>query len=84
MDLWARQLLVDAAAKNRGAVAGDMATLQIIWDRAGHTAAPAAAGQVDAGLRQLGAAASAKDFKRAAAAATALQDTHRGIRTPSG
>jgi hypothetical protein len=34
LDLWARQLLVDAA-KDRMAVAGDMATLQVLWDRAG-------------------------------------------------
>jgi hypothetical protein len=30
MDLWARQLLVDAAAEDRGAVAGDAATLRIL------------------------------------------------------
>jgi hypothetical protein len=32
MDLWARQL-VDAAAKDRGAIAGD---LRILWVRASH------------------------------------------------
>jgi hypothetical protein len=37
MDLWARQLLVDAAAKDRGAIAGDAATLRVLWDRAGHS-----------------------------------------------
>jgi hypothetical protein len=26
----------DAAAGNRGAVAGDAATLQVLWDRTGH------------------------------------------------
>lgn len=36
MGLWARQVLVDVAAKDRGAVAGDAATLRILWDRAGH------------------------------------------------
>jgi hypothetical protein len=36
MGLWTRQVLVDAAAKDRGAVAGDAATLRILWGRAGH------------------------------------------------
>jgi hypothetical protein len=37
MDLWAWQLLVDAAAKDWGAIAGDAATLRVLWDRAGHS-----------------------------------------------
>ena len=41
LDLWARRLLADAAAKDRGAVAGDVATLQVLWNRAGHAADPA-------------------------------------------
>jgi hypothetical protein len=40
LSLWARQLLLDAAAKDRGAVAGDAATLRVIWDRAGHQVTP--------------------------------------------
>jgi hypothetical protein len=73
LDLWARQLQVDAAAKNRGATAGDVATLQVLWDRAGH-AAPAAAARVTAGLAALRTAAEGGDLQTAAAAAPALRD----------
>jgi hypothetical protein len=70
MDLWARQLLVDAAAKDRGAIAGDAATLRVLWDRAGHsihTTRSHAAERVSAALRSLGEAAN-KDGSEAAAA----------------
>ena len=73
LDLWARQLQVDAAAKDRGGVAGDVATLQVIWDRAGHTAAAAAAERVTAGLTALGKAAEGKDLRAAAAAVPDLR-----------
>ena len=32
-----RQQLVDAAAKDRGAIADVAATFRILWDRVGHT-----------------------------------------------
>ena len=73
LDLWARQLQVDAAAKDSGAVAGDVATLQVIWDRAGH-AAPAAADRVKASLASLTTAADAKDLRAAASAVPAFRD----------
>ncbi len=38
LDLWARQLLVDGAADNRGDVAGDVASIEAIWNRVGHSA----------------------------------------------
>ena len=75
LDLWARQLRVDAAAKDAGAVAGDVATLQVIWDRSGHIAAPAAAERVTAGLAALGKAAEGKDLQAAATAVPTLRDT---------
>jgi hypothetical protein len=68
LGLWARQLLVDAAASERGAVAGDVATLQIIWDRSRHTVDPGAGGQVTANLATLKKAAAGKDPKAVAAA----------------
>jgi hypothetical protein len=74
LDLWARQLQVDAAARDRGAVAGDVATLQVIWDRTGHTAAPAAAARVEDGLGSLRRAAGTHDLRAAAAALPALRD----------
>jgi hypothetical protein len=74
LDLWARQLRVDAAARDAGAVAGDVATLRVIWDRAGHTAAPAAAKRVSAGLAALRKAVEGEDLRAAAAAVPALRD----------
>jgi hypothetical protein len=69
LDLWARRLLADAAAEDRGAVAGDVATLQVLWDRAGHRVAPAAAKRVAAALAALGRAADGTRPQAAGAAA---------------
>ena len=80
MDLWARQLLVDAAARDQGAVAGDAATLQILWDRAGHTADPAAGQRVGASLRAIRAATGKRDTRAAVAAVRALRDTLGQVR----
>ena len=74
LDLWARQLLVDAAARDRGAVAGDVATLQVLWDRAGRTADPAAAKRVTAALAALGKAVDGKDLQAAASAVPSLRN----------
>ena len=79
LDLWARQLLLDAAAGDRGAVAGDAATLQVIWDRAGHGAEAAAAGRVTAGLTAVGKAAAGKDVRAAAAAIPPLRTALAGL-----
>jgi hypothetical protein len=79
LDLWARQLLLDAAARDRGAVAGDAATLQVIWDRAGHGAEPAAAERVAAGLTAVGKAAAGKDVTAAAAAIPPLRTALAGL-----
>jgi hypothetical protein len=72
LDRWARQLLVDAAAGEEGAVSGDVATLQVIWDRSGHAADPTAARRVTASLVALRGAAR-QDPERAAAAVPALR-----------
>jgi hypothetical protein len=74
LDLWARRLLADAAAKDRGAVAGDVATLQVLWDRAGHAADPAAAGGVAAALAALRRTIDSGRPSAAAAAVPALRD----------
>jgi hypothetical protein len=74
LDLWARRLRVDAAGGDAGAVAGDVATLQVIWDRAGHIATPAAARRVSAGLAALGRAVEGENLRAAAAAVPALRD----------
>jgi hypothetical protein len=73
LDLWARRLLADAAAKDRGAAAGDVAALEVLWDRSGHRVAPRTAGQVTAALAALRKAADGKDLRVAATAAAALR-----------
>ncbi len=82
LDLWARQLQVDAAAKDRGAAAGDVATLQTIWDRAGHTADPPAAQRVAARLAALRKAADGNDGKDLQAAAAALRTALGAVAGP--
>jgi hypothetical protein len=74
LDLWARQLLADAAAKDRGAVAGGTATLQVLWDRAGYAADPAAAARVAAALAALRRAGDGGRLAAPAAAIPALRD----------
>jgi hypothetical protein len=73
-DLWVRQLLVDGAAGDPGAVAGDAATLEWIRDRFAHTLSTREASQLDALLGDIRAAADAGDFAAATAAGTRLRD----------
>ena len=73
LDLWTRRLQADAAAKDRGAVAGDVAILRVLWDRAGHRVAPATAKRVTARLAALRKAADGTDPQAAADAAAALR-----------
>jgi hypothetical protein len=73
LDLWTRRLQADAAAKDRGAVAGDVATLRVLWDRAGHRVAPATAKRATARLAALRKAADGEDPQAAADAAAALR-----------
>jgi hypothetical protein len=72
LDLWARQLQLDAAAKDKAGVAGDVVALQTTWDRVGHSVDPAKAERVKAELGKLSAAAG-KDLGAAAAAVPALR-----------
>ena len=73
LDLWARQLQVDATAHDPGAVAGDTATLQALWARTAHTVPPATAEPVKAALASLRRAADSRDPRAAAAEAPALR-----------
>jgi hypothetical protein len=75
LDLWTRQLLVDAAANDAGSVAGDVSTLELIRDRVRHTLDAATAGRLDSQLRDLRTAADRKDVAAAAKAAPALAET---------
>jgi hypothetical protein len=73
--LWARQLLVDTAADDPGAVAGDVTTMEWVRDRVRHTLDPATAARVDDQLGGLRAAADRNDVPAAAKAAPALLRT---------
>jgi hypothetical protein len=69
LDLWSRQLLVDAAADDPGGVASDVAILETIWKRVGHTVDASDAARIDAQLADLRAAADAEDLAAATDAA---------------
>jgi len=74
--LWARRLLVDAAANNAAAVQGDVTTLAWIRDR---VALDSAAGNgIDDQLRYLRSVADAHEFQVAMVQATRLRDTLAG------
>lgn len=80
LELWARQLLVDAAANDAGAVTGDATTLELIWQRVRHTVDPTKAARLDAQLRDLRAAADNKKVAAAARAIPALLGTLAAVR----
>ncbi|MFF7265087.1 hypothetical protein ACFZCL_33060 [Streptomyces sp. NPDC008159] len=60
LGLWARQLTIDAAAEDKGAVAGDVTALEIVWERVRNDTPTSAA--VSADLKELRAAADRKDL----------------------
>jgi len=64
--LWTQQLRVDAAAKDLGAVTGDVAALEWIRDRIAHTLGDAGGREIDARLRELRAATDARNLPAAA------------------
>jgi len=76
LDLWARQLLVDAAAGDQGAVLGDAATIKWIRDRlAADVTYEPELSRIDAPLGGLRAAAAARNLGAATDAATRLRQT---------
>jgi hypothetical protein len=73
LQLWARQLLVDAASQEPGpTVTGDVVSLELIRDRIAHTLQSSDAQQLDSQLRELRVAAETGEFSKAAEAATLL------------
>jgi len=72
LDLWSRQLMVDAAANDAGAVAGDVATIETIRDRIAHTLG-SSVGPIDAVLHELRAAADKKELAAASEASARLR-----------
>ncbi|MGD9704167.1 MAG: hypothetical protein AB7J47_19645 [Acidimicrobiia bacterium] len=79
LGLWARQLIVDADADQRGAVLGDVVVIDTIWTRAGHSVDAADTGAVVALLDELRSAADRGDVAAAREAATSLSVTVAGL-----
>jgi hypothetical protein len=76
--LWARRLLVDAAANNAAAVHGDVTTLAWIRDRI--SLDRAAGSDLDDQLRLLSSVADAHEFKVAMVQAARLRDALAGLK----
>ena len=72
-DLWAAQIIVDAAANNSAGVRGDVTTIVFVRNRFAHTLTSAALGQVDGIVRELRTAADARNLTAASAAAIRLR-----------
>jgi hypothetical protein len=74
LDLWSRQLAVDAASDTASAVAGDVATLEAIRDRIAQTLG-SSTGPINAVLHELRAAADSNDLSAASEAGARLRTT---------
>jgi hypothetical protein len=75
LDLWARQLLIDIATGDQGAILGDITTIQWIRDRLARAVSDAELSRVDARLSDLLAARQTRELARAATAAASLRST---------
>lgn len=73
-DLWAAQILVDAAFDDIGGVTSDVTTLEWVWDRIVHTLDSANAALIVAQLDSLRVAVDAEDIAAAREAAARLRD----------
>ena len=82
MDLWARQILVDAPAKDLGGITGDVATLEWIRDRFTPILDPADLTRIDAHLLELQGSVADKDAAMAREEAANLRDTLAGLAPP--
>ena len=78
-DLWARQIQVDVATRDPGAVTGDVATLEWTWERLRHALDDSAVMRIESELRKLRAAADAENLSKAKDAATRLRGTLGGL-----
>ncbi|MFF5285015.1 hypothetical protein [Streptomyces sp. NPDC013171] len=72
MQMWARQSALDGAARDAGAIAGDVSSLELTWDRVQHDTAPARAARITASLHALRDAADRQDATTAQQATTGL------------
>jgi hypothetical protein len=78
-DLWMRQIVVDAAAGDLGAVTGDVATLEWVRDRFAQTLDPVDRTRIDTHLVELQGAVGDEDPKAAAREAQRARTTLSGI-----
>ncbi|MEU9655656.1 hypothetical protein [Streptomyces chartreusis] len=72
--LWARQLGIDASAGDEGAVAGDVTSLELVWERLKDGTGGAVAAAVTTDLDAARAAADRKDLAKAAELAPGLAE----------
>jgi hypothetical protein len=77
-ELWARRLVLDAAADDAAGVRGDLATLEWTRDRFAHTLDKVAVARIDAHLLELRADVGDDDLRRAGAEAAALRKALAG------
>ena len=80
-DLWAAQVLVDASAKDAGAVNGDMFTLTIIRDRILKSLDADTAQNLNIFLGELISAAADEEFDAASEAADKLREVVAGVKS---
>ncbi|WP_405582146.1 hypothetical protein [Streptomyces sp. NBC_01092] len=79
-DMWARQLGIDAEAGAEGAVAGDVTSLELAWERLKDDVAEADAAAVTADLREAREAADRKDMEAAGQVAPSLVEDIAEVR----
>jgi hypothetical protein len=84
LDLWARQLLIDIAAGDQGAILGDITTIQWIRDRLAGAVSDAELSRIDARLSDLRAAGQARELARAVTATASLRSTLTQTRVRAG
>jgi len=82
LELWARQIIVDASAQDLGGITGDVATMEWIRDRFTQILDPADLTRIDAHLIELQGSVADKDSAAAADEAASLRDTLAGL-TPT-
>jgi hypothetical protein len=81
-DVWANQLAVDSTSDEAdpGQVAGDVSSLEWVWDRIADSLDPADVGEVESQLGELRAAADDEDTDTAAEAAPRFVEAVAGLR----
>jgi hypothetical protein len=75
LELWTRQILLDLEEGTRGAVAGDLATLEWVRDRIAQAYGSAEVSRIDLHLGDLRLAAVGEDLRAAAGAVAQLRET---------